>query len=148
MAILGGGPGGGGPIGSGNAFTGSSTGINLVGDFAYATVTQSTSTSLQTMIEYTSGNYLFVGELFLSAGNHLVTADAGSSSSFRVQFNGINVALARCESDLESGERGTPAQTIIPLIIPPYTEVKVRVDSDQTDGDKYTSLFLAGRIYH
>lgn len=147
MAILGGGVGG-GPIGSGNAFTGSSAGINLVGDFAYATTTQGTNTSLQTMLDFTSGNYLFVGELYVSAGNHLVTADAGSSSSFRVHFNDIIVALARCESDLESGERGTPAQTVIPLIIPPYTEVKVMVDSDQSDGDKYTSLFLAGRIYH
>ena len=147
MALDGGGAGG-GPIGSGNAFAGSSTGINLVGDFAYATTTQGVSTSPQTMVEYTSGNYLFVGELYVSAGNHLVTADAGSSSSFRVKFNDIFVALARCESDLESSERGTPAQTIIPLIIPPYTDVNISVDSDQDDGDKLTSLFLAGRIYH
>tara|TARA_Y100000310_G_scaffold9561_1_gene10061 strand:+ start:219 stop:641 length:423 start_codon:yes stop_codon:yes gene_type:complete len=135
-------------VGYGPQYTASSgPELNIVGDWAYATITQSTSTSPQTMFDFETGAYVLVSKLYVSAGNHLVTADAGSSSSFRVKFNGINVALARCESDLESGERGTPAQTVIPLIIPPFTTVEVSVDSDQTDGDKYTSAFLTGRVY-
>jgi len=134
-------------FGSNATFTGTGLGLNVVNDWAYATTTQGTKTSLQTMLDFETGAYVLVSKLYVSAGNHLVTAEAGSSSSFRVKFNGVNVALARCESDLESGERGTPAQAIIPLIIPPLTTVEVIVDSDVTDADKYTSVFLSGRIY-
>ena len=139
MAIIGGGPP---PLGSGNSFTGSAESIELVGDhcYAYAGSTGAT-TSEDTRLKFTSGNYYVVGE-FTYNGASSPTGD-GNITAFTVTLNGSTIAVVKVDTSTED----MPASIVNPIVIPPYTEVEVSAQSDGASGTRLTSVQLTGRIY-
>ena len=78
---------------------------------------------------------------------HTVTAGAGTTSTFLVKFNDEQIANLLTETELSSTERGTPSQTTMPIIIPPFTHVVITVDTNAADGDKLSTVLLVGRVY-
>ena len=79
-----GGPGGGGPAGGGNptggSFTGPAEALEIAGDFAYAySGSFGASTTAATRLSFTTGNYLFVGEIRLCGMIDETTAANGRS---------------------------------------------------------------------
>ena len=138
MAILGGGP----PIGSSNSFTGTAEALELVGDHAYAYAGLKTeNTNAEDQIKFTSGNYYFVGRLYLN-GPATAGATSGGDTTVEVKLNGSSVALIR----VRSGADDQPSTEFNDIIIPPYTEFACSVKSAATDTDT-SSLVLTGRIY-
>jgi len=138
MAILGGGP----PIGSSNSFTGTAEALELVGEHAYAYAGLKTeSTNAEDQIKFTSGNYYFVGRLYLN-GAATAGATSGGDTTVEVKLNGSSVALIR----VRSGADDQPSTEYNDIIIPPYTEFACSVKSAATDADT-SSLVLTGRIY-
>jgi len=139
---LDGGGGGGGILGVSGSFTGPAEALEIVGEHAYAySGLKSESTTAEDHINFTSGNYYFVGRLYLN-GAATAGATSGGDTTVEVKFNGVGVALIR----VRSGADDQPSTEFNDLIIPPYTDVACNVKSSSTDADT-SSLVLVGRIY-
>ena len=133
-------------VGYGPQFT-ASTGLklNVIGKFAYAlSGTVSASTTTKTALDFKTGNYLFVGTFTYNGPVQEDSSGVGiNSSSATIYFNDIVVAILKVQTAAEEG----PAQGFQDLIIPPYTQVKVTFDSDDTVADRVSTGSLTGRIY-
>ena len=142
MAILGGGP----PVGSANSFTGSSSSIELVGDFcfAYPGLLQATDDSFHTVMEFTTGNYTVVGRIQISGMIDDTNFGQGKGAVGRVSLNGTAQVMMRCGAGLTSD---SPAQAWQDFVIPPYTEVKGELAASEADSNAYSAMILTGRIY-
>ena len=142
MALVGGGgspnvSGGGNPAGTG-------TSVNYIGNHAYAysgRIQINTSNVLH--LSFTSGNYLFVGEMTVSAGIKVGDVDDGTTGVFTLAYNGTNLMLLK----VESTSSDMPSNTTIPVIIPAYTEVSLTVKSNGTGAGYFTTGSMSGRIY-
>jgi len=142
MAILGGGVGGAGnPVGG--SFTGPAEALEIYGDFAAAyTGLHAATTAGVTVLSFTSGNYLFVGEFQLNGAVN-ISPFAQTQTTAQIKLNGIAVSV------ITTGNVAidTPMSITQALIIPAYTEVTVEFDMDATEADRFASGSLTGRIY-
>jgi len=144
MALLGGGVGGAGnPVGG--SFTGPAEALEIYGDFAAAySGALAATTSPQTALSFTTGNYLFVGLLQLNAGVDPANPSTGVSSLCITTLNGTKVSVIVSSAAVSTPE--TFATVTQPLIIPAYTEVLATVDSG--GGFAYdVTVTMTGRIY-
>jgi len=139
MAILG---GAGNPVGG--SFTGPAEALDIYGDFAaaYSGQVQINTTEVE-HLNFTSGNYLFVGELTLTGPIKLLDPAGGASAAANIEFNDVGLIKVKADTALQD----MPSQTVIPIIIPAYTKVMVEVKSNQTSAGYTTSVNLIGRIY-
>ncbi len=139
MAILG---GAGNPVGG--SFTGAAQALEIYGDFAAAYSGQiQVNTSAVEHLNFTTGNYLFVGELTCHAGAKADSPASGDVSIFDVSFNNINVFLVKVDAEVEK----MPSESVVPIIIPPYTLVSISADSGSASAGFVSSAELTGRIY-
>ena len=144
MALDGGGGGGGGPVGVSNSFTGPAEALEIIGDHIYAYSGEfGASTSSQTLISATTGNYYAVVELTVCGPVEYATPADGRVTNFRVQFNGTTLFTVAASTSLQNSE----IHGLIPMIIPPYTEVKIEGDSSANDSQFKFSCIITGRIY-
>ena len=143
MALLGGGVGGAGnPVGG--SFTGPAEALEIIGDHAYAYSGEiQIATSDVTHLEFTSGNYYFVGNLEALGPTKPAAPNDGNSALFHLSFNGVGLSTLKMDTEVED----MPSFVAMDIIIPPYTEVKVVVHSGGTTSNMVTSANLTGRIY-
>jgi len=140
MAILG---GAGNPVGG--SFTGPAEALEIMGDHAFAYSGQfAATTAAQTGLEFTSGNYYFVGQFALyGAIDPTSPGGSRSSSSGLLSFNGTNlITLATGE-----GTKRSAMEATCEILIPPYTEVKVVLETDDNQAAQFMSVSMVGRIY-
>ena len=144
----GGGPGGAGGAGNpvGGGFTGAAQALEIYGDFAaaYSGLFDSTNT-LDDYLNFTTGAYLFVGELTVIGGikNTDANLSSGNFSAFRLSFNGQEVLYHKVDTTQE----GQPSAETINIIIPPYTEVTVKCVTSTNDATLQQSCEIMGRVY-
>jgi len=144
MAIDGGG-GGGGPVGVSNSFTGGSAALEIAGfGFAYAfSGGINLDNQTKTFLEFRTGNFLLVAQVqtTLKTGN----LNLGKKVSTKISLNGSPI------SDMGTKVGNTLSGSFdfdpINIIVPSYTEVKVEVTTDDTEGDQPFYVTLTGRIY-
>ncbi len=140
-----GGPGGAGGAGNptGGSFTGPAEALEIVGDHAYAYSGQLAAATVDVLhLSFTSGNYYFVGALSCLGQTLANNTPSGGISNFKLALNGTIVAAVKTDTK----EEDSPSNAIIPIIIPPYTEVTVNVESGD-DTSFSTNANLTGRIY-
>jgi hypothetical protein len=140
MAILG---GAGNPVGG--SFTGPAEALEIYGDFAAAySGTLAATTSPQTAFSFTTGNYLFVGELQLNAAVDPASPADGSTTLCITTLNGTKVSVIVASAHVSTPE--TFASNTQKLIIPAYTEVVATIDSAGSFAYDVT-VTMTGRIY-
>ena len=142
MALVG---GAGNPTGGSNP-AGVGTTLNLVGDFAYAYNEKSSSDqqSKENTLDFTTGNYLFVGEWTVCGSiNKNGVNSTGGIDQFYLSLNGITVMSLKTDT----GEEDMPTQLTVPVIIPAYTHVEVSADCTINNADWMISNTLTGRVY-
>ena len=139
------GPTGGGQAGFGSgSFTGPAEALEIVGDFAYAySGAFGGSTAVTTRLKFTTGNYLFVGNIRLAGMIDLTSASGGSIATMAVNMNGQTVLVTKTDGT----EEDMPSGDVAPFIIPAYTEVEVTQDAQNTDPDLKGTISITGRIY-
>tara|TARA_Y100000296_G_scaffold56068_1_gene64309 strand:+ start:139 stop:564 length:426 start_codon:yes stop_codon:yes gene_type:complete len=140
MAPIGGGP----PIGStGGTFTGPAEALEIYGDFAAAyTGLQASNTTKFTVLSFTTGNYLFVGEFQLNGAVGEDDPTDIQKTSATIKLNGAGVSLITSgQGDVDALMSQTQA-----LLIPAYTQVTVEFDMANTTS-AVASGSLIGRIY-
>jgi len=145
MALLGGGVGGAGnPVGG--SFTGPSLLMEYVLDrcYCYSGAVQA-ATSNQTLMEFRTGNKLIVGFITCVGGieNNGGGVAGGTTTAFTLTFNGGDVARFKSMTDGTSVDN--PVEATYPIIIPPYTEVKLVVFSTSTTG--MTTALITGQTF-
>ena len=143
MALDGGG-GGGGPIGAGNSFTGAAQALEVAGDFAYAYSGQFGASGTEvTHLEFTSGNFTFVGRMTVNGAVDIADIGNGRLTIFILTFNGTVISLLKTETL----EEDMPNSIYNDIIIPPYTDVKVTAISDAGSSTRKTTVLMTGNIY-
>jgi len=145
-----GGPGGAGGAGNptGGSFTGPAQALELIGDksgenrFAYAySGGIQLANETKTALDFTTGNYLTVAQIQHTGRFALF----GSSKTMEmiISMNGTQIVRM---SRLTNSAHGAIDFDPIYITIPPYTEVKVEVYTDDTQ-DLENFVTLTGRIY-
>jgi len=142
-----GGPGGAGGAGNptGGSFTGPAEALEIYGDFAAAySGTYPASTTAATVLSFTTGNYLFVGEV-RQVG--MIDPDGnlgdGRIEVVTVKMNGSIIMLSKVDAQNEA----QPSADVMPIIIPAYTEMEFIVDSTSAEANFLGTLSITGRIY-
>ena len=141
-----GGPGGAGGAGNptGGSFTGPAEALEIVGNHAYAySGSVQASTSNVQHLNFTSGNYLFVGELTLIGPLNIADVTDGAICEAEISFNGNVIFKLKTDTTQED----MPAEITIPFLIPSYTQVLIDVKSSTTSAGFLTTVNLIGRIY-
>ena len=142
MAIIGGGPGGGGPLGSGNAFVGPQDAIELIGDHFYVyTGVQSISgdANVNPMLSFTTGNYYCVGGIDVQGKFNII---ANSNLGIQVKLNDAIIV----DSIQSAANDMTIFDFPMPIIIPAYTKIEVGMQQNTGSGVDF-ELIMTGRIY-
>ena len=141
-----GGPGGAGGAGNpvGGSFTGPAEALEILGDHAYAySGRHGSQTSNVTHLEFTTGNFLFVGELCFMGTTKMGGLTGGDISDCQVSFNDLPLFVLKVDTATEN----MPTELVVPILIPPYTQVLVEVISSGSTADFDTSVNIIGRIY-
>ena len=140
MAAPSGGGGGGGPLGFSNSFVGPQEALEIAGDFAYAysgvVFDNSSSAASTTALSFTTGNYLFLGQLDM-----LTDILTNSQRYVDIQLNGTTIFKGGWDA---SDDPGLDLNPLMQIIIPAYTEVVVKWGAST---DQNATFSLTGRIY-
>jgi len=138
MAILGGGIGGAGnPVGG--TFTGPAQALEIYGDFALAySGSVAVGSSEATLLQFTSGNFLFVGTVNFSKNN-----SDGDDMQYQVYLNDAVIIGLVEEYSTTRDVFFTP----VPIIIPSYSIVKATALDLTGDNDRPIFVTMTGRIY-
>ena len=137
MALDGGGSGG-GPIGSANQFTGTGSGLELVGDHCYAYNNLNADMSSETtMLDCNTGNYYVVAQVNAAIGN-------ASTDDFFVRCK-INDTEIFVWYQHNSGT--TEPDNWTEVVIPPYANFKLTLQNNTGSSARPMYTILTGRIY-
>ena len=138
MAAPSGGGGGGGPVGFSNSFTGAAQALELVGDHCYAYSGELTTTANTplTFLEFTTGNYYSVVNVQFN-----YSQDYNDDATYRILMNGTLI-----QQWMSTGSTNPhQPQNLVPIVIPPYTEIVV--SAFNKDNGRPQIVSLTGRIY-
>jgi len=129
-------------VGYGPQFT-ASTGLelNVIGDHCYAYSGKlALSNTTTTALEFTTGNYLAVVDLFV--GFDITGLQSGNEIGYEVYFNGIEImdVVSNYSASWMITGGSTPK-----FVIPPYTQVRVDLFTDDASGIQMAAM-LTGRI--
>jgi hypothetical protein len=134
-----GGPTGGGQsgFGSGGSFTGPAKALDIYGDFAaaYSGIVQSSGTPFN-LLDFTTGNYLFVGEWTCYYG----VTGSGNDIQFKAKMNGATLIQFNLSDSNDLAEWPTP------ILIPAYTKVEIEQTNENAGADLIGTSII-GRIY-
>jgi len=120
--------------------------LNVVGNFAYAYNESPTSSQQNTenTLDFTTGNYLFVGHWTACGSvNKDGTSTTGGIDQFYLKLNGITIMSLKTDT----GEEDMPTRLVVPVIIPAFTKVEVSIDCAVNNANWLVSNSLTGRIY-
>jgi hypothetical protein len=136
--------GGGAPHTSGGANpAGTGSVLNYVGDHVYAySGAFSATTSAQTTLEFTTGSEYIVGHITTNGAIQFSSTN-GLKSAFQISINGEVVAITQVDNQTDH----SPGPPTVKVVLPPYTTVKVEVDSDDTNASVFTTTMFTGRVY-
>ena len=146
MPLVGGG-GAGNVAGSNPAGTG--TGLNYVGDFAYAlspSILSSVAYAGQTRLLIFNTESAMINAEFMFSGFCGVnggSASNGGRGIMTIKYNGEVVMQVMSDTD-----SGNMMATIVPkMIIPPYTQVEVLCTASVDSADYAAVAVVSGRVY-
>jgi len=124
-------------------FLAPSKGLSILGAHCYAQSGAKGSTTGQVeYLNFVSPGYI-VGTLTLNAGVEQATPTVGVTAAWQLSFNGIVIAVYKSDSIAEN----MPSSIIVPILIPPRTEVKITVLTSDNNADKLNSCSIIGRVY-
>ena len=118
--------------------------LNYAGDFVYAFggLIQINDSAV-THLSFTSGTGIISAKISMTGAVKASDINNGEAVLFICYLNDSAVFNVKLNPKLE----GLPGETIMPIIIPPFTKVEVQATSVSTAADYVCSCVLAGRVY-
>ena len=145
MAVGGGSGGGGTILGVSNPFTGPANSIEILENHAYAySGTLASHTDPQTALEFTTGNYYWFAKFYFCGPTKFSDPNTGRESNWQVSLNGGVIAHAHNDT---SEDQLTPSPSVLEILIPSYTVLKVEFDVNDESTSYVNSVVAVGRIY-
>ena len=120
--------------------------IHVIGTYAYAYsgfYTAADTTSGLDVLDFTTGNYYFVGEITFNGYAAISEPTYGTDGACQLKLNG-EIALVMKNG---TASEVMPTNTTCALIIPPYTNVNVRLEADGTNATVGASVVMTGKIH-
>jgi hypothetical protein len=141
MALVG---GGGSPNVAGSNPTGVGTSLNIIGDHAYSYSGNhpANATAVEAM-KFTTGNYIFEGVFQANMGiNNAGVGVSNARTIAQIELNGAIIA------HIDAGNAGADSvpSTQQPLILAPFTDVVVKLYSDENESARFMTATITGRI--
>jgi len=118
-------------------------GISYIGEHAYANAGSIAADVVGTVLDFTTGSGYVNGTFTFSGFLDQDNPAAGLRGTCIVYFNDLIVTSAA--SDFDSGNMVTPAQ--MPMLIPPFTKVKVIIYANSASADYHATTTFLGRVY-
>jgi len=117
--------------------------LNVIGDHLYGfSGAVAVSNSAITLIEDTTGNYYTVATWIGNYNQAASESVASEDYRFVLTFNGLRIAS--CEG---SDAQGAARNTLLDIVIPPFTNVKIVARNYSGSGTEDVGAVLVGRIY-
>ena len=110
--------------------------------YAYSGTFGNTTTA-QTLLNFQTNSEYIVGDFVLNGAVRFTYGNNGAITAWRISFNGVVVSLSKTES----GDADTPMQSFQHMIIPPFTEVTLEVDSEEDNTAELLTATFIGRVY-
>ena len=145
MPLVGG--GGAGNI-TGSNPSGTGTSINYIGNHAYASSGSFADTQSQaTMLKFNTGNQYVIGKFTFYGSTHTAqtagSITAGNTNNFQLLMDNQTMGVIKTDT----GQEDMPSEMVVPMLIPPNTEVEVKVVSAGAAADYSTQATFLGRVY-
>ena len=119
------------------------TGVNYIGNHAYAYNNYVASTTPTAKLDFTTGGEYMVDQFALGPLINPTDTTDGKKSIAEIKFNSETVITL--SSDAAAQDQQTPQTT--QLLVPPYTHVEFNVKG-QSDSSSYTgTASFTGRVY-
>ena len=121
-------------------------GIRYVGEHVYAfSGSYEANNAAQTVLDFDSGSGYIVGTIELFAGTQFASPGAGTQTTAQVTFNGdvINVLKNVSKYPSDGGQGSGKCK----VIIPPFTNVVIKIDSNEDNVNELCHVILTGRVY-
>jgi hypothetical protein len=117
--------------------------LNVIGNHLYGcSGAVSVSNTAVTLIEDTTGNYYTIASWIGNYNQDVSESLASEDYRFALELNGVRVAS--CES---SDAQGSARNTLLDIMIPPFTHVKIEGRNYSGSGSEDVGAVLIGRIY-
>ena len=110
--------------------------------YAYSGLYPASTTAGDKLTFSTNSEYI-VGVLQLNGATDDDSPNLASRSACDIKFNGVSVGII----SVVALDEGTNRSVRQELIIPPFTDVVLTVDSDGNEADRYGSLLFTGKAY-
>ena len=130
-------------VGYGPQYT-ASTGLelNYIGNHAYAySGTVQATQSDATLLEFTTGNKLIIGEITCAGAVDNTNSETGCITAWTLTMNAVEIIRMKTETLQED----MPPYTTTPILIPAYTSIKLVVLSNATVGA--CSAMIIGKVH-
>ena len=131
-------------IGSNASFLSTGKHLSIIGNHCYAYSGTFTATSgFVEIINFQSPKGYIVSTISCNGLVNPADTGPGTNSIFKIELNSIIIAYIKVETSNES----MPSVIDLDCLIPPLTEVKVSVISDQVTTAKLGTVTITGRMY-
>jgi len=118
--------------------------LNVIGNHAYAySGKHAASQTALTVVQFTTGSFYLVG--IINFNGYVDDDDPGArnAGNCQVSFNSQGVILMNTGTTAVDA----PTETSSKILIPPYTNVLIEIESDANAADQYATVSIVGRIY-
>ena len=129
-------------LGSNATYTGSQLGLTVVGEdaYAYSGPVAVADTSV-TLLQFTTGKFYINANWIGNYNQNVSETLASEDYRFTIALNGTRIAS--CES---SDAQGSARNTVLNIIIPPLTEVKVEARNYSGSGTEDVGAVIVGKV--
>jgi hypothetical protein len=118
--------------------------LNIIGNHCYAFSGMfSPATSAYTMLEFTTGSELAKVKLTVSGAIDNADPEQGGVSVFTLAINNQEITRLKVDTSLED----MPTLAVIPLLLEPYSKIKLTAIDSVTVTTRKTSALIVGKIY-
>tara|TARA_Y100001963_G_scaffold99544_1_gene137003 strand:- start:225 stop:653 length:429 start_codon:yes stop_codon:yes gene_type:complete len=136
--------GGGAPNVAGSNPSGTGTNLNYIGEHAYAlSGAIAATTTLETALQFTTGTSYMVGTLNFNGYADDDDPANRNAGNCLVSFDSQIVMLLNTGSSAQD----MPTEVATKILIPPYTNVLIQVESSADSADQYATVSIVGRVY-
>jgi len=126
-------------------FLGTQLGLSITGNFAYAYNQSEMTATPTTVLEFTTGDYIFVGSVEFVGPIRFAAAQitSGDNGGISISLSGTIIAYLKNET----GEEDQQQASVFSIIIPPFTNVKIQSLNAEDNSTYIQSTAMTGRIY-
>jgi hypothetical protein len=132
------------PYASSNVVAGAGLELNYIGNHCYAFSGEfGTSGVSQTTLEFTTGKEYIIFKAYFTGPLKFSDPNTGREANWQVSLNGIIIANIHTDTT----EADITAQGELEFLVPPFTNVLIELDGNDTDAAYTSCVVLTGTVY-